>query len=123
MRGNRKRDTRPELLLSSALHRRGLRYRRDYSITAGAVRVRPDFVYTAQRLAVFMDGCFWHSCPEHGTSPGTNSAYWSMKLERNRTRDRAVNEALREAGWRVMRIWEHEQADAAAERVIAVIRA
>ena len=69
--------------------------------------VRPDFVFRAARLAVFVDGCFWHGCPRHGTRPKGNAAFWRRKFAANRARDRRVNRALRRAGWRVLRIWEH----------------
>jgi DNA mismatch endonuclease, patch repair protein len=71
---------------------------------------KPDFVLPKFRLAVFVDGCFWHGCPKHGTNPKSNRAYWWRKLSANKTRDRLVNATLRRAGWRVLRIWEHELA-------------
>jgi DNA mismatch endonuclease (patch repair protein) len=71
-------------------------------------RVKPDFVFRAHRLAVFVDGCFWHGCPLHATSPKTNAAFWREKIAANRTRDRLVTRSLRRLGWRVLRIWEHE---------------
>jgi DNA mismatch endonuclease (patch repair protein) len=71
------------------------------------VRVRPDFVFRQARLALFVDGCFWHGCPRHATKPENNRAFWRRKLSANKTRDRLVNRALRRAGWRVLRIWEH----------------
>jgi DNA mismatch endonuclease (patch repair protein) len=69
-------------------------------------RVRPDFVFRQARLALFVDGCFWHGCPRHATKPANNRAFWKKKLAGNKTRDRLVNRALRRAGWRVIRIWE-----------------
>ena len=86
------------------------------------LKVRPDFVFAKQRLAVFVDGCFWHGCPRHGTKPKGNAAFWKKKLERNRARDREVNRALRRAGWRVMRIWEHELARKYEARLAARLR-
>jgi len=74
----------------------------------GWLKVRPDFVFRGRRVAVFVDGCFWHGCPRHATRPKQNGAFWREKLEGNRNRDRRVNRALRRAGWRVVRIWEHE---------------
>jgi DNA mismatch endonuclease (patch repair protein) len=71
-------------------------------------RVKPDFVFRSHRLAVFVDGCFWHGCPLHATSPKTNAAFWRKKLAANRTRDRLVTRTLRQLGWRVLRLWEHE---------------
>ena len=73
-------------------------------------RVRPDFVFPKLRVAVFVDGCFWHGCPRHGTRPKGNASFWKKKLERNKARDREQTRALKRAGWRVLRIWEHELA-------------
>lgn len=73
-----------------------------------AFRVKPDFVFSRLRVAVFVDGCFWHGCPRHGTQPKTNVRFWRDKIARNRTRDRQVNRLLRKLGWRVVRVWEHE---------------
>jgi DNA mismatch endonuclease (patch repair protein) len=107
MRGNRRADTTPERAIRSLLHARGYRYRKDFTIRAGEVRVRADIVFTRQRLAVFVDGCFWHRCPEHGNRPRKNTAYWGEKLARNVARDKRVTDALAADGWRVIRIWEH----------------
>ena len=117
----RRRDTAPELELRSALHRRGLRYRIDRRPLAG-VPSRADLVFGPAKVAVYVDGCFWHSCPEHGTMPRANEEFWQAKLARNRERDAAVNEALAEAGWTVVRVWEHEEIDAAADRVERAVR-
>lgn len=117
MRSNRRSDTRPERLLRSALHRQGLRFRKDYPVEAGGVRVRVDVVFPARKLAVFVDGCFWHRCPQHGTDPRSNREFWERKLSRNVERDTKVNSALKRAGWTVVRCWEHEPADMAARRV------
>jgi DNA mismatch endonuclease (patch repair protein) len=116
MRGNRKRDTLPEKALRSSLFGRGLRYRVDYPIriTKGVRPIRADVVFTAAMLAVFVDGCFWHRCPEHGTRPTRHSYYWDAKLQRNVERDRRYDAVLSEAGWTVMRFWEHEDPDEAA---------
>lgn len=122
MRANRRRDTKPEQALRSALHAQGLRFRKDLPTRAGDRLIRPDVVFPRQRIAVFLDGCYWHACPEHGTSPRRNATYWSWKLERNVQRDLAVNEALADAGWRVIRIWEHEHPDAAAAQIAAHVR-
>ena len=122
MKGNRRSDTKPETRVRSLLHRRGLRYRKDTVVVAGSRRCRPDIIFTKLRIAVFIDGCFWHSCPEHGRMPGgPNRAYWVSKLNTNEERDRLDSEALRNDGWRVLRIWEHvSPPDAAAlvERVV-----
>jgi DNA mismatch endonuclease (patch repair protein) len=112
MRSNRRRDTRPELAL-----RRVLRFRIDYPIRTPQRLVRPDVVFTRAWLAVFVDGCFWHCCPEHGTTPRANTDYWAPKLARNVQRDRAVDEGLAAAGWRVVRAWEHEDPHHVATRV------
>jgi DNA mismatch endonuclease, patch repair protein len=120
MRGNQRRDTRPELALRSALHARGLRYRVDFPIrpATGIRPIRPDIVFTRAKIAVFVDGCFWHGCPDHGTKPTRNTDYWTAKLERNIERDRRNDALLEEAGWTVVRIWEHEAShDAVIERV------
>lgn len=122
MRANRRRDTRPELALRSLLHRQGFRYRTDYRIDTGTLKPRPDVAFTRQRVAVFVDGCFWHSCPDHGRDPKQNTGYWSPKLQRNRERDAQQTEALTEAGWLVIRIWEHEDPDAAVERIATEVR-
>lgn len=117
MRANRRTDTSPERALRSELHRRGLRYRVDLPLRVGDKRTRPDVVFTRARVAVFVDGCFWHGCPEHGTMPRANRAFWSKKLADNARRDRAQTDALERAGWRVVRVWEHEPPADAADRV------
>jgi DNA mismatch endonuclease (patch repair protein) len=121
MRANRRTDTKPELALRRALHAQGLRYRKDYRLDLEGARVRPDIAFTARRVAVFVDGCFWHVCPEHGTKPAANTWYWGPKLARNVERDRAADAALAAAGWRVVRVWEHEPLDAAIAAVIAAL--
>lgn len=103
--------------MRSALHRRGLRFRKNLPVRASGRVVRPDIVFTRAGLAVFVDGCFWHACPMHATQPRVNSQYWRPKLARNVARDRAVDEALAEAGWHVLRAWEHEDPLAVADRV------
>jgi len=124
MRANRRTDTKPELALRSALHRQGYRFRKDYRLDLdGGARVRPDIVFTARRVAVFVDGCFWHVCPEHGRDPAVNEWYWAPKLRRNIERDRAADAALAAAGWRVVRVWEHESLDAAIAAVVAALTA
>jgi DNA mismatch endonuclease (patch repair protein) len=120
MQGNRKRDTRPELALRSELHRRGLRYRIDARPVEG-LRCRADIVFRRQKVAIFVDGCFWHGCPEHGTSPQTNASYWSAKIARNVERDRLNEAKLSDAGWVVIRVWEHELPTDAASRIARVL--
>ena len=121
MRGNRRADTKPEVALRSALHAMGYRYRKDFRLDLPLRRVRPDIAFTSRRVAVFVDGCFWHACPQHGSAPKSNEWYWSPKLARNVERDRAADTALEQAGWTVVRLWEHVPlADAVALVVSAV---
>lgn len=122
-KGNRRTGTKPETALRSALHKRGLRFRKDYSIATAAGRVKVDVAFTRARVAVFVDGCFWHCCPLHGTVPKRNVAYWQPKLRRNVERDRCNDEALRAAGWQVVRIWEHQEPDTAAAVVADMVAA
>lgn len=122
MRRNRRTDSGPELRLRSVLHRQGHRFRTHLAIRTPERLVRPDIVFTRARLAVFIDGCFWHCCPLHGTQPKANTGYWKPKLERNVVRDRAVDRALTEAGWVVLRAWEHEDPEAVAKRVGYALR-
>jgi DNA mismatch endonuclease, patch repair protein len=122
MRANRRTDTKPELALRRALHRQGYRFRKDYRLDlADGKRVRPDIAFTARRVAVFVDGCFWHACPEHGSRPAANVWYWEPKLRRNVERDRAADAALAAAGWNVVRVWEHETLDAAVTAVLGAL--
>jgi DNA mismatch endonuclease, patch repair protein len=115
------RDTKPELALRKVLHASGMRYRLGFQPIAG-LRRTPDILFTRQRVAVFVDGCFWHSCPEHGTMPKANAEWWASKLRRNVERDADTDRRLRDAGWTVVRIWEHEDSVAAATRVEAAVR-
>ncbi len=120
MQGNRKRDTRPEVALRRVLHAQGLRYR----VAARPLTDRPwtaDLVFRGARLAVFVDGCYWHGCPQHYASPRTNATYWEGKIARNRARDAQVDADLKGAGWTSLRIWEHESAGAAADRVVTIL--
>lgn len=123
MRANRRKDTRPERAIRSALHRRGLRFRVDHPLRLDGRTVRPDIVFTKRRLAVFVDGCFWHRCPIHGSLPQSNADYWLPKLERNVQRDSADVGALCAAGWRVLRIWEHEHPEQVAETIAGTLGA
>lgn len=111
-----RRETAPELALRRALHAAGHRFRVVYPVP-GNRRRTVDIAFTRARLAVFVDGCFWHSCPEHGTRPRANAAWWAGKLETNRSRDADTDRLLREAGWSVVRIWEHEDVPAAVAKV------
>ncbi|HUY96349.1 MAG TPA: very short patch repair endonuclease [Verrucomicrobiae bacterium] len=122
MQGNRDRDTRSELALRSAAWRLGLRYRVAFTPVPG-LRRKADLVFTRARVAVFADGCYWHGCPDHGHVPRTNAAYWAAKLGRNRTRDAEADRRLSEAGWLVLRVWEHEDPAAAAQRLAILVSA
>lgn len=123
MRGNRRTDTSPERRLRSRLHRLGFRFRKDYPVDVGQSRKpRPDIAFTRQRVAVFVDGCYWHLCPDHGRIPGgANRGYWERKLKSNQARDQADTSALAAAGWKVVRIWEHELEDEGARTVIELL--
>jgi DNA mismatch endonuclease (patch repair protein) len=111
----KRRDTAAELALRRELHALGLRYRVAYPVP-GQRRRTIDVAFTRTKVAVFVDGCFWHGCPEHGTSPRSNSEWWRTKLAANRARDRDTDRLLDGLGWTVVRIWEHEDVrDAAAE--------
>lgn len=118
-KGNRRVGTTPEVRLRSVLHGRGLRFRKDHLLRIGSIRVKPDVVFPTERMAIFVDGCFWHCCPEHGIVPKANIGYWEPKLQRNTARDQLVNEALDTAGWLPLRIWEHVPAHDAADLVAA----
>lgn len=121
MSRQRRRDTAPELALRRHLHARGLRYRVTWPIP-GLPRRTVDIAFTRARLAVFVDGCFWHSCPEHATYPSANGAWWAAKLATNQQRDRATTEHLEAAGWTVVRVWEHEAAEHVADRIEDLVR-
>jgi DNA mismatch endonuclease (patch repair protein) len=114
-------DTRAELLVRSALHRMGFRFRVDTRPVA-AIRRRADLVFPRARVAVFVDGCFWHGCPQHATWPKANAQFWEKKILTNQRRDADTNKRLAAEGWRVVRIWEHEDPTVAAERVAGIVR-
>lgn len=121
MSANKGRDTKPEKLLRSALHRRGLRYR------VGArplpnLRRTADVVFTKAHVAVFVDGCYWHGCPEHHRPAKKGAAFWQEKIAGNRARDAETDEALRNAGWSVIRVWEHEDPEQAAEKILKTVK-
>lgn len=115
------RDTVPEIAIRKLLHAKGLRYRVNLPVVPERRR-RADIVFTSRRVAVFVDGCFWHGCPEHATRPKANSEWWSLKLARNIERDRETDCLLSEAGWTVVRIWEHEDPAAAVEKLICLLK-
>lgn len=122
MVGNKGRDTGPERRLRSLLHRAGLRYRVSIS-PLPELRRTADVVFTTLKIAVFVDGCYWHGCPEHYRPSSKNSDYWNHKLESNRSRDTETNQLLDEAGWTVIRIWEHEDSATACRRVAEAVLA
>ena len=113
-RGNK--DT--ELALAKLLRRHGIKGWRRYQPVFG----KPDFVFPKLKLAIFVDGCFWHGCPKHATKPANNRAFWRRKLSSNKKRDQVVNKTLRKAGWRVIRIWEHELARKNETRLVQRIK-
>ena len=116
MSATKRRDTAPEMLLRRELHARGRRFRVVMKVPGNSRRTI-DIAFPRHRLAVFVDGCFWHGCPEHGIQPRVNSEWWTQKLASNRGRDEDTNRLLAERGWTVLRIWEHEPVDAAASAV------
>jgi DNA mismatch endonuclease (patch repair protein) len=122
MRANRRRDTSPELAVRRALHGHGYRFRVDLAIRPDDGRpIRPDIALTRAKLAVFIDGCYWHGCPEHGRRVGgANASYWGPKIARNQERDAEQTARLESAGWRVIRIWEHEDTNVAVKRIFAI---
>ncbi|MET9389568.1 very short patch repair endonuclease [Streptomyces sp. NPDC006624] len=115
-----RRDTPQELAVRQILHRAGLRYRIHVPVP-GMPRRSIDIAFTKYKVAVFLDGCFWHKCPNHTTSPKANAAWWRAKLDRNVMRDRETTEHLSALGWVVLRFWEHEVPTAVAERVHDVV--
>lgn len=122
MQSNKRRDTKPELALRRAVHALGLRYRVDAKPLA-ELRRRADMVFPGTKVAVFLDGCFWHGCPEHHTVAKANATFWADKVSGNRQRDRDTDARLNAAGWAVVRVWEHENPVEAASRVADVVRA
>jgi DNA mismatch endonuclease (patch repair protein) len=120
MMAARQRDTAPEIELRAELSRLGMRYRLHRAVVPG-VRRRPDIVFGSARMAVFVDGCFWHGCPRHGTMAKSNRRFWEGKILANKVRDTDTNRRLRAAGWRVVRVWEHEDPRRAAARIARVL--
>lgn len=122
MRSNRRVDTKPEIEVRSLLHRNGFRFRKDYPIRlSNGTIVHPDIVFTKKRVAVFIDGCYWHSCPLHGTTPKSNRHYWIPKLRQNVERDKKTDIDLRANGWKVLRIWEHVDPEDAASMIVSEV--
>ncbi|GIG67091.1 very short patch repair endonuclease [Phytomonospora endophytica] len=122
MKSNKGRDTRPELKLRRAAHALGLRYRVS-TRPIRSLRRTADMVFTRAKVAVFLDGCFWHGCPEHHTVAKTNAAFWAEKIQRTKERDIETDTALKAAGWTVLRVWEHEDSDTAATRLARLLKA
>ena len=120
MQRQRRRDTSLELAIRRRLHALGYRFRVDHRLEP-SLRVRGDIVFTKRRLVVFVDGCFWHGCPEHATAPKNNAAWWREKLRANMERDRRNRDTLRELGWIVVSVWEHESVAAATQRVVEAL--
>jgi DNA mismatch endonuclease, patch repair protein len=121
MAAQSRRDTQPEMALRRALHASGYRYRVDWPLP-GLPRRRADIAFPARRVAVFVDGCFWHRCPSHKSAPANNREWWAAKLAANVERDRHTDDHLRRLGWTVVRVWEHEPPDEAVEIVVDVLQ-
>jgi DNA mismatch endonuclease, patch repair protein len=120
MKATRRENTPCEIELRSALFRLGMRYRVHFPVPG--TRRRADVAFPRMRIAVFVDGCFWHSCPDHATWPKANEAWWRRKLTANVMRDRDTSRRLEDAGWTVIRFWEHEDMEVAAKSVAKVVR-
>lgn len=122
MTGNRSTGTRPEAAVRSLLHRNGYRFRKNRRLDVGGHRCRPDVLFPRERVAVFVDGCFWHACPDHGRVPGgKNAAYWQTKFKRNAERDYLDTSVLEDAGWTVLRFWEHDSLEKAADLIAQAV--
>ncbi|MGZ3142522.1 very short patch repair endonuclease [Lentzea chajnantorensis] len=121
MRSNRGRDTGPELAVRRAVHALGLRYRVSYR-PVPSLRRTADLVFIRAKVAVFVDGCFWHGCPDHHTAPKANEGFWANKVQANRERDVDTNRRLNEAGWTVLRFWEHEGPHDVARQIAEIVR-
>jgi len=121
MSRQKSRNTQPEIRLRRVLHGRGLRFRVNFAPEA-SVRRTPDIVFTRARVVIFVDGCFWHRCPEHRTIPRTNDEWWAAKLARNAQRDRETDASFTGLGWKVVRVWEHVDPEEAADTVESLVR-
>ena len=119
MQATPRRDTPCEVAIRAAVHGMGLRFRVDWRLPG--TRRRADLAFVRAKVAVFIDGCFWHACPRHASWPRANAAWWKQKIEDNVARDRDTDEMLKRAGWRVLRFWEHEDAERAGTRVKRVV--
>lgn len=121
MSKQRRRDTQAELLVRQILHGRGVRYRVDVRPEPD-YRCKADIIWRTLRLVVFIDGCFWHGCPQHATRPRANGEWWAQKLDANILRDRKTDAFLAARGWTVLRFWEHEEPAAVADAICAKLR-
>lgn len=121
MKAAKPRDTAPEKGLRSALHRRGLRFRLDQKPILELNR-KADIVFRSAKVAVFVDGCFWHGCPIHGTQSKANAEFWKRKINQNKIRDLDTNDRLKGAGWKVVRVWEHEDPGEASQRIYDLLK-
>lgn len=123
MLANRRRDTAPEWAVRRLVHAAGLRYRVDHAPLASHRRRKADLVFTRARVAVFIDGCFWHGCPQHHRQPTANALYWQQKVARNRERDADTDALLQAAGWVSLRFWEHDDPSQVAVAIVGEVRA
>lgn len=121
MKRTRRADTKAEVAIRRLLFARGLRYRKDYKPAVG-LRTRADMAFIGPRVLVYVNGCFWHGCPEHATWPKKNAAFWREKIHANMARDARIDAELASRGWTVMRVWEHERPEEAADRIEARVR-
>lgn len=119
---NKRFGTRPERRVSTALFALGLRYFRDRPVQLGGFTVRPDFVFPRRKVAVFIDGCFWHACPDHCRPGKARAEFWTTKLAKTVERDEQVTSVLEAAGWHVIRAWEHEDPESVAQNVFDAVR-
>jgi DNA mismatch endonuclease (patch repair protein) len=122
MKDAKPRDTAPEKALRSALFKKGLRYRVDIRPVETLNR-RADIVFQFAKVAILVDGCFWHGCPIHGTQAKANAEFWKNKIKQNQIRDEDTNKQFKKAGWRVVRVWEHENPEKASQKIYNIIMA
>jgi DNA mismatch endonuclease (patch repair protein) len=120
MQAMRQRDTDCEVLIRRALLARGLRYRVNCRVSK-MNKAQPDIVFSTAKVAIFIDGCYWHACSLHGTAPKNNAKWWADKFQANRTRDARADSMLRSEGWKVIRVWEHEDPSDVVHRIVAAI--
>lgn len=120
MQGNRAKDTAPELALRHELFRRGLRYR-VHRRPFPSLRRTADVIFVRRKIAIFVDGCFWHGCPDHWKLPKSNAPYWESKVVANRSRDLETDQELKREGWTVVRVWEHEDVTTVVARIVRLL--